>query len=458
MTVKLTWTPGSGATSQTVQYRVTGSTSWVTYSTINDNTTSTIQVTLPDDSYDFRILNNCSSCSCPSGYTLVNNRCVLTETATPNVSSNTTQLTRTPYQVYGVDGTRVYTSASLTSSFTILNLSNPFWVRSANPPGWTDPSVYNDAAKQNFDLNNGPVNRLAIWGRTLDANGNVQNNYNLTLASIPPVFQWIGFDVCLNIASSKTYYIAIAGDNQYRFSLNGSIVLETNINTQPTNNFTFLHIYPYTINAGTHTIRVEGYNNGSLAAFGCEIFDLDNRPVGMSVVDYLNAQTDYSNLNVVFTTRGQTQFTSNLYSCPTGYNITNPSCSGVQCVRVTTTACTPNNTSNVATVIPYYYYTGLLCGGSIEVAFRSTVQISSGSIVKALCVVCGNTEQCFDNINPTTTPNTNDIIAVYETCPDCVNNSNPVTTYDCVDGYCVLTPNGIHPDYITCVENCGSNA
>lgn len=60
MTVNLTWTPGSGATSQTVEYRVKGTSSWTQYTVFNNNTISNTSVSLPDGNYDFRILNSCN--------------------------------------------------------------------------------------------------------------------------------------------------------------------------------------------------------------------------------------------------------------------------------------------------------------------------------------------------------------------------------------------------------------
>lgn len=81
----------------------------------------------------------------------------------------------------------------------------------------------------------------------------------------------------------------------------------------------------------------------------------------------------------------------------------------------------------------YYYYTGLLCGGSIVESFRSTNSNvgNGGEIVKAMCATCGNTEQCFDNISPTATPTTNDIIAVYSSCATCTGGTgyNVITTF-----------------------------
>jgi len=74
--------------------------------------------------------------------------------------------------------------------------------------------------------------------------------------------------------------------------------------------------------------------------------------------------------------------------------------------------------------ITYYYYTGILCGGSTTVPFRSTDPslADNCAVAKLYCDVCGGTIQCFDNISPSFIPNTNDLIACYDSCLDC-NNS-----------------------------------
>jgi hypothetical protein len=278
--------------------------------------------------------------SCPIGYQLINGQCVKTETVPAIQSGTVTQVSRTPYEVYGNYGTRIYNSASTSSGFTLLNTNNSFWIRQANPANWNSLTA---DQKQAFDLNNGPVNRLSIWGRTLSGTTEL-NNYNHSGANLNPVNQWIGFDVCINIATTKTYYIALAADNEYRFLLDGTLILSDT--TDATSTFNYLHIYPVTISAGSHILRLEGRNVGQKAGFGCEVFDLDNRPSGTSVVDFLNAQTNYDNLIVLFTTRNVTQFSSNLFSCPVGFGLANPSCTQPVCQKVVTTA--PTN----ATVTP----------------------------------------------------------------------------------------------------------
>lgn len=69
MTIKLTWTPGQLGTTQTIQYRLKGATSWSNYATV-DNSTSVVFITLPDGAYEFRIVSDCDLCTCPEGYIL----------------------------------------------------------------------------------------------------------------------------------------------------------------------------------------------------------------------------------------------------------------------------------------------------------------------------------------------------------------------------------------------------
>lgn len=342
MTVNLTWTPGSGATQQTIQYRAQGTTNWTTYPpVINNNTTSSATLTLPDGAYEFRILNNCPSCTCPNGSTLSGQNCLTVETISATQTGTPIQLARTPFSVYGNSGTIVHNDLNPAGTFTRLDISNPFWLRQPI----ADFGNLTPAQRQAADLNNGPVNRLAIWGFQDDGTGTALNNYTVGNGTLTPLDTWIGFDVCINIQSTKTYYVAIAADNYYRFSLDGVLVLADL--RQNTEVFNYLHIYAVTITAGSHILRLEGLNTGGFAGFGCEIFDLDNRG-SLSVVDFLNQQTNYNNLNVVFTTRNMTQFTSNIFTCPTGYDQINPSCNQVLCTRTTSTPCTPQVTySNV---------------------------------------------------------------------------------------------------------------
>lgn len=390
MTVKLTWTPGTGATSQTVQYRLQGSGSWTTYTTYNNNTTSSAQVTLPNGDYQFRILNSCTECVCLEGQTSNNDGgCITTQSIPATQSGTPISVTRTPFVVYGNEGTRVYQSASISAPFNLLNTGNQFWIRQNIPNFFTN---YDAQQRQQLDLNNGPVNRLAIWGIIMQ-DGAPLNNYNIGSASLPPTNDWIGFTVCINIPTEKTYHIAIAADNYYRFSLNGQLLLADTRNDSVV--FNYLHIYPVTIPAGTHLLLLEGLNVQGNACFGCEVYDLSNRG-SQSVVDFLNAQTNYDNINVIFSTRNVTSFTSNLYTCPEGYNQINPTCNQVMCTGEATVPCTDQPaSSNIVSINsqpcppPNITTTSLTEQQCVEYSLVPTHPCTAGDFVTVEYIPCG---------------------------------------------------------------------
>jgi hypothetical protein len=60
MNITLTWTPGAGASSQIVQYKLSTSGTWVTHETVGGGV-STSSITGLDDNkiYDFRVITNC---------------------------------------------------------------------------------------------------------------------------------------------------------------------------------------------------------------------------------------------------------------------------------------------------------------------------------------------------------------------------------------------------------------
>ena len=91
----------------------------------------------------------------------------------------------------------------------------------------------------------------------------------------------------------------------------------------------------------------------------------------------------------------------------------------------TTTTTTLATTTTTTTEAPKFYYTGLICGGSIVGNFYSDTNLGDNpGIIFAFSAAAGNTNQCFDNVTRTETPNTNPILAVFETCNEC----NGITT------------------------------
>jgi hypothetical protein len=71
-----------------------------------------------------------------------------------------------------------------------------------------------------------------------------------------------------------------------------------------------------------------------------------------------------------------------------------------------------------------YYYTGLICGGSIVGEFYSNSNLGdTPGVIYAYSATAGGTNQCFDNVNRIYTPNSNPILGVYEDCATCTDCS-----------------------------------
>jgi len=176
----------------------------------------------------------------------------------------------------------------------------------------------------------GPLNRTSIW----DVPGP---------GAQPPYNTWLGFSTCLSgLTSTKTYYVG------------GVTILDTTVPPAPYDNstlaFIFWHVYPVTIGAGNHTLQVFGLNRGSVAGFGCEIYD--------APLSTLTGATSINDLNIIFSTSAQTSFdlvqqiglppSSSGWTCPSSaytYSVCSGNCTQVEFCEVNVTP-TPTPTSD----------------------------------------------------------------------------------------------------------------
>jgi hypothetical protein len=156
-------------------------------------------------------------------------------------------------------------------------------------------------------LLNGPLNRSGVSGSTVQT------------------FIWYGFSACLTgITTSKTYYVGIAADNEYRLVLDGQEILNTYTPTTSgsTNTFRYWNVYPVQMDAGNHSLEVYGMNDPGAGlnphGFGMEIYD--------NTLSQLTAATSVNNLNIVWSSSGRTTaeivqnnagyYLSSGYTCP----------------------------------------------------------------------------------------------------------------------------------------------
>jgi hypothetical protein len=212
---------------------------------------------------------------------------------------------------YGEDGTRIYPENGWDNKGDLKS-------------GYSYQSVMTNNYWKNNSFSTGPVNRHSIWAN--DGIGGTDL----------PVAIWIGFSKCITVASSKIYYVGLAGDNHFRLRLNGVEILNTRQSGGSLNNtvyaFTYWHIYPIRIPAGDNTLELTGWNENSEGALGCVIYD--NTPA------QLIAATSNDDLTIVFNSKTvtnidiiQTQagvYENKGYTCPAGYDVYSP-CGGNNC-------------------------------------------------------------------------------------------------------------------------------
>src|SRR5690554_3842583 len=99
-----------------------------------------------------------------------------------------------------------------------------------------------------------------------------------------PINPWYGSTFTVNVPESKTYYVMLVADNSSRSSFDGVVELTSNVNqivigeghgtSGPSSvTFSWLHIYPFYLTEGCHTITVEGNNDGGARMFGGAILN-----------------------------------------------------------------------------------------------------------------------------------------------------------------------------------------
>ena len=264
---------------------------------------------------------NCSGCN--PAYTWIpydDNTCYSESTVGATPPSNPIPLISKGSTVYSDFGTQFFASGfntNGTGTVQTTSLTQNIWRRT-----------------QGGSVINGPLNRCALW-----TTGNA------------PFYTWLGFSTCLTgVTTTKTYYVGIAADNNYRLVLDGNLIVNTigGPLDDSQDAFKWWHVYPVEIGGGNHTLELYGENNSSIAGFGCEIYD--------NTLEDLTGFTSVSQLNIIFSSSGQTTATvveqlngdptSSGYTCPSGYvySTCNGFCVSYQyCVAPTSTP-TPTNT------------------------------------------------------------------------------------------------------------------
>lgn len=237
--------------------------------------------------------------SCPEGYELINGVCTLYETAPKIQTGEVRPTVNAGTSAHGLQTPKLY------SQYTFGGAG---LVDLGSPTGYTW-----EALPETFWTGNGVVadritTLLGKW---------ITPSVDLT---------WVGGTSVINVQTTKTYYVLLSADNKFRFSVDGTVIIQSDYNAigaqitvNPANykaqTFRQVHIYPIELQAGCHAVRVEGYNEdiGSPAMFASAI--LDNTDV-----EIRNA-TSLADLNFIYSTAELENFfiETPTFTCPEGF-------------------------------------------------------------------------------------------------------------------------------------------
>ncbi len=240
--------------------------------------------------------------TCPAGYTMSSGGFCYSASQNPSGCINYT-LCAKPAAVYSSYGSRIFGSGySIDGSGSVVTsmqiASNTWW-------------------HSNNNAANGPLNRCGIWSCSVD----------------PGTARWIGVSRKITVPESKTYYVGVAADNFIRLKIDGQVLLQFTVNSSGNGingqyydeHFKWWNIYPVYLTAGTHFFEISGKNDGSIANFGCELYN-------NTISELTAANSAGSGVNILFTTKlfqtspnNVTNFTDGggCTTCPTGYAYNN---------------------------------------------------------------------------------------------------------------------------------------
>ncbi len=214
-------------------------------------------------------------------------KCADTVAAIP-IDSITFCASSAVYSSYSDIGARIYDSIKGTAYNPIIDYTG-FW---ENPGNTTD----------------GRLNQTGIWNCGTPGS---------------PGQTWISYSDVVNIPTTDTMFIGLAGDNSVRVIIDNTDtiqVLQDPHNSSDPLPFEIWSIYPYKFKTtGNHTIQAQGWNvdGYSAASFGAEIYHLTRSQLLTFIPDSVKAHT-------LFNTRQLTSAANNIlqgYSCPIGYDI-----------------------------------------------------------------------------------------------------------------------------------------
>ena len=446
--------------------------------------------------------NTCTNCDPSFVWTPYSgNTCYRTETGSTTPPNPPIQLSAYTSSQYSSFGTLIYpsynTDGTLAAGATAISLQTPgLWRNNCRQLNPCPPAGACLTCGPDDPANVGPLSRCGLWAT---------KNQSIA-AGIDgfPLRQWLGFSVCLPTTTiTKTYYVGVAADNEFRVDLNGRTVVNTAPNyvndyncgvcqsysapssispcytppftftlltwpqtpcTPPdkrffsSSNFGYWNVYPVTIPAGTNNVlSVFGINSSQIGVFGCEIYN--------NTLQELTAATSYNDLNILFTSSGLTQndilidingqYQQYGYSCPPGY--TYEKCTN-QCIKYTfcdgsippsatpTPTPTPTPTYGCASSVTFdVYVPGLITYSGCCNTFEE-IYVNTGTTTITGCTLVNTLRPVLD---PQYAAYIGNIQYTTYNCPEC----NPTPTPTSTPTYTPTPTSTSTPFYLQCCCN-----
>jgi hypothetical protein len=257
-----------------VQLNTQDTTFWNSLPLISNESILDIGISCEDDT--------CPSCDepcgeCPEGFVQVGDECILEQNVPATYTGGlVTIIGGDKITSYNKFGLRLYPDITATVK-PLLGSANPYVVRENNGAGAPVVPIITGVQSTLWGCEVPPVCSTFVgpstsYGGRLNIAGLWAPGYDIPDGDGPELF----FDFCVDIAETKQYLVGIAGDNKVKFYVDGILNVFLNAGgaggTAP---FNWWHVFPVTLTAGQHTIRLSGINNSiSDAAFAGEIYDI----------------------------------------------------------------------------------------------------------------------------------------------------------------------------------------
>ncbi len=384
----------------------------------------------------------CDPCyNCPDGTVLVGNECVDTEVIAATFTGLTFPVVAgDKFSSYNKFGIRLYPDISALTLPLIAYGTNAAYAlyQNAGTGAVVAPLANVQSKLWGCDTTSNPTCGTGSTGGRLNQVGVWATGY--------PDDTELPFTFCVDLENTKQYLIGIAGDNKVKIYidnvlhvfLDASNTLYGLNNSAVTRPFIHWHVFPITLTAGAHTIKLVGLNIDGNKSFGAEIYDIDLTTFQSTLLNPAVSAPNCGNVDadlepyIIFSTGDYIGMTvpdpndaEGTWSCPDGYTL--DECTGTPtCTIVVKTEAAPCCYKLTSCDDPnvIYYTQDNLAGMEGQV-------ISLGNNV-CYYVTLSAADECINPITDIT------VIGTFESCVEC---SPFYTLRDCLTGD-VLTLNG----------------